>query len=108
MSCQLEVIYRTSKVVSNVCVYAAAEHAKPVAIVVPDWKGLKEVSDMNGVQVESLEEAIHDQQIQAAALKELQAVAKRGGLSGIEIIDAVVLVEDEWTSENVSTTLLFV
>ena len=57
---------------------------------------------MNGVQVENLEEAIQDEQVKSAALRELQAVAKRGWLSGIEIIDAVVLVEDEWTSENVS------
>ena len=42
----------------------------------------------------------------AVVLKELQAAGKQGGLSGIEIIEGVVLTDEEWTSANVSAPFM--
>ncbi len=39
-------------------------------------------------------------------LKELQDAGRKGGLSGIEIIDGVVMADEEWTAQNVSESVL--
>ena len=41
--------------------------------------------------------------MQAAILKEMQAVGKRSGLASMEIISGVILADEEWTPQNVST-----
>ena len=45
--------------------------------------------------------------MKSVVLKEMQAAGKAGGLSGIEIIEGVVLTDEEWTSANVSFLLRF-
>ena len=37
-----------------------------------------------------------------SVLKELQSAGRAGGLSGIEIIEGVVVSDEEWTPQNVS------
>ncbi|KAK4191990.1 hypothetical protein QBC35DRAFT_259980 [Podospora australis] len=100
---KLESTYRTVPVVANICVYADAQQAKPIAIIVPAEPALKKLAASLGVAGETVEELVHDKKIHAAVLKELQNAGRAGGLSGIEIIDGVVIVEDEWTPQNVSS-----
>lgn len=45
---------------------------------------------------------MHNEKLQRIVLIELQAAGKKGGLQGIEIIDGVVMVDEEWTPQNVS------
>ena len=94
-----------ARVVNNICVYASPEHTKPVAIIVPAEPALKKVGQAVGAKGTSLEELVHDRKVQNAVLKELQAAGKAGGLSGIEIIDGIILADEEWTAENVSCTI---
>lgn len=94
-----------AKVVLNICVYASPEHSKPVAIIVPAEPALKKVGQSVGATGSSLEELVHDRKVQTAVLKELQAAGRQGGLSGIEIIDGVILADEEWTAENVSCAI---
>ena len=44
---------------------------------------------------------MHERKVQDAVLKELQAAGRQGGLTGIEIVDGVVLADEEWTPQNV-------
>ncbi|MCJ1313797.1 long-chain fatty acid-CoA ligase [Agyrium rufum] len=97
---KLESVYRTATVVANICVYADPQKAKPIAIVVPAEPALKKLADSNGVKVHGLEELCKSDKVNAVVLKELQAAGKAGSLAGIEIIDGVVLVDEEWTSAN--------
>jgi len=97
---KLESVYKTAKIVQNICVYAADDQAKPIAIVVPVEAALKQLAKDNGEAESSLEEMVHNKKIQDAALKELQAVGKKGGLAPFEIITGVVLSEEEWTAQN--------
>jgi long-chain acyl-CoA synthetase len=97
---KLESIYRATPVVGNICVYADANKAKPIAIIVPLEPALKKIAAANGVPDGSLEELVHNRKLQSAVLKELQTVGRQGGLSGIEIIDGVVLSDEEWTPQN--------
>ena len=99
---QLESVYRSAKVVGNICVHAQPDKNKPIAIIVPVEAPLKKLAEQNGVKGETLEELVHDKKIQGAVLKELQSAGRTAGLAGIEIIDGVVLADEEWTAANVS------
>ncbi|KAI9824051.1 MAG: long-chain fatty acid-CoA ligase [Thelocarpon impressellum] len=101
---KLESIYRSATVVANICVYAASDQQKPVAIIVPAEPALKKLAGENGIAGDSVEELVHNQQLQSIVLKELQAAGRRGGLAGIEIIVGAVMAEEEWNPQNGFTT----
>lgn len=82
--------------------YAAPDRTKPVAIVVPAEPALLEIASENGIDDKDLEGLVQDEKIQAIALQSMQALGRKNGLAGIEIIDGVVLVETPWTPQNVS------
>lgn len=98
---KLESIYRSATVVANICVYADQTKIKPIAIIVPAEPALKKLAESVGVKGESLEELVHDKKVKAAVLRELQNAGRAGGLSGIEIIEGVVVSDEEWTPQNV-------
>jgi len=97
---KLESVYRSAHVVGNICIYAAADQAKPVAIIVPAEPALLQLAKSNGIQGESLESLVHNEKLNSIVLKELQAAGKVGGLRGFEIIEGVVLSDEEWTPQN--------
>jgi long-chain acyl-CoA synthetase len=99
---KLESIYRAATVVANICVYANEQKTKPIAIIVPAEPALKKLASSIGVEGNGLEDLCHNTKVQNAVLKELQQAGRAGGLSGIEIIDGVVLADEEWTPQNVS------
>ena len=105
---KLESIYRAAAVVGNICVYAAPDKSKPVAILVPVEPALQKMAAANGIKAGSLETLVHDKKLNAIVLKELQKVGRGSGLTGIEIIDGVVLSEEEWTAQNVRSAFLSV
>ena len=89
--------------VANICVYAAPDKSKPIAIIYPAEPALKKLAAENGVTGDDLGTLVHNSKLNAAVLKELQAAGRRGGLSGIEIIQGVVMADEEWTPQNVCT-----
>ncbi|EFX04294.1 fatty acid activator [Grosmannia clavigera kw1407] len=97
---KLESVYRSAQVVANICCYADDSKAKPIAIIVPAEPALKKLAETIGVQGQNVEELVHSKKLQTAVLKEMQAAGRQGGLSGIEIIDGVVLSDEEWTPQN--------
>lgn len=99
---QLESVYRAATVVANICVYAASDKNKPIAIIVPAEPALKSLASSHGIEGHGLEDLAHNDKLNGIVLKELQDAGKKGGLNGIEIIEGVVLVDEEWTPQNVS------
>lgn len=87
--------------VANICVYAATDKAKPVAIIVPAEPALKQIAEKNGIEGNGLEDLVHSKKLNEIVLKDLQVTGRQGGLSGIEIIDGVVLADEEWNAANV-------
>lgn len=85
----------------NICVHAASDRNKPIAIIVPAEPALKKLAKNNGIDGETLEELVHNKKLNSIVLKELQAAGRQGGLSGIEIIDGVVMADEEWNAANV-------
>lgn len=101
---KLESIYRSATIVANICVYADQQRTKPVAIIVPAEPALKKLAASLGVEGNGIEDLVHDKKIQNAVLKDLQTAGRAGGLSGIEIIEGVVLADEEWNPQNGMTT----
>lgn len=99
---KLESLYRASPLVADICVYAAPDKAKPIAIIVPVEAALKKLAAANGITAESHEQLVHDKKLNGLVLQELQKAGKSGGLAGIEIIDGVVISDEEWNPQNVS------
>ncbi|EXJ83095.1 long-chain acyl-CoA synthetase [Capronia coronata CBS 617.96] len=97
---KLESAYRTSPIVGNICVFAAEDKARPIAIIVPVEAQLKKIAAANGIKGDHLEEIVHDKKLNSIVLKEIQKAGREVGLAGIEIIDGVVLVDEEWTPQN--------
>lgn len=83
--------------------YADPNQYKPIAIVVPAEATLSKFVAAKGLASAdtSLESLVQDKKVVNAVLAELLAVGKRGGLAGIEMIQGLVLVSEEWTPENV-------
>jgi long-chain acyl-CoA synthetase len=98
---KLESVYRSAPIVANICVYAAEDRAKPIAIIVPTEPALKKIAQEQGVKGEHLEELVGDKKINSAVLKQLQQAGQKGGLAAFEIIEGVVLADEEWTPQNV-------
>jgi long-chain acyl-CoA synthetase len=99
---KLESLYRTAAVVANICVYASPDRVKPIAIIVPAEPALLQLAKDNGITDEGAS-LYHNKKMQSIVLKELQSKGRAGGLASMEIIDHVVLAEEEWTPQNVST-----
>lgn len=99
---KLEAIYRGARFVGNVMVYADAEHARPIAVVCPNEKVLAAKAAELGVDEHSMHT---DKKVRAAVLKDLVAVGKDAGLSSMELVAGVVVVDEEWTPANVSSLL---
>ncbi len=87
--------------VANICVYAATDKNKPIAIIVPAEPALKKLAAQNGIEGHGMEDLVHDKKLNDLVLKEMQATGRNGRLAGVEIIDGVVLADEEWTPQNV-------
>ncbi|KAE8329120.1 hypothetical protein BDV39DRAFT_172578 [Aspergillus sergii] len=97
---KLESVYRSSPLVGNICVYAAQDQDKPIAIIVPVEAALKKLAHENGIEGDTLETLVHNEKLKGIVLKQLQTAGRAGGLKGIEIINGVVLSDEEWTPQN--------
>ena len=87
----------------SICIYADPNRYKPIAIVVPVEATLSKFAVAKGLASPdtSLESLVQDQKVINAVYSELLNVGKRGSLNGIELIQGLVLVPEEWSPENV-------
>ena len=99
---KLEAVYRATPVVANICVYAASDKARPAAIIVPAEPALVKLANSNGIEGHGVEDLHHNKKVADLVLKELLKTGRQMQLSGIEMLDGVVLADEEWTPQNVS------
>lgn len=102
---KLEAFYRSAPIVGNLCVIASGDCPKPLAVVYPVPMQLRRLATSLGKNGEGAEyeDLLSDENINKEVLKGMLDVGRKGGLSGIELLDAVVLVgpeHEEWTPEN--------
>jgi long-chain acyl-CoA synthetase len=99
---KLEAIYRGCGYVSNIVVHGDSGYPRPVAVVVANEKTLGEKARRLGVDDKDKAAMYRDNRVRGEVLKDLQAVARKEGLSPMETVAGVVLSDEEWTPANVS------
>lgn len=99
----LESIYKSCPLVMNGAIVANGEHSQPAMVVVahpanlPKWAEKQGLGSAAGGVLEAL---CRDDKVVSAVLKEMNDVGRKQGLKGMELLEAVVLTEDEWTPES--------
>ncbi|KAK4685986.1 long-chain acyl-CoA synthetase, partial [Tremellales sp. Uapishka_1] len=97
----LESIYKGCPIVANGAIIASGEHSQPMMVVVAHPTNFPAFAKKNGLgDGEDLEALCKDEKVVQAALNELNSVAKKSGLKGMETLEAIVLTADEWTPES--------
>jgi long-chain acyl-CoA synthetase len=88
--------------VDNVCILGFADKIKPIAVVVPEQRTLRNFVVQNGIgnQHADLAGLVGNDKIKDAILKDLLSAAKAAGLQGIELVSGVVIAHEPWTPEN--------
>ncbi|CCF33415.1 AMP-binding enzyme [Colletotrichum higginsianum] len=94
---KLETVYRGSPFVANLMVYGDGEHSRAIAVIAPNEKALAEEAQKLGVDEHSMH--THKKVVDAVH-KDLVALGRKAGLTGLEIIGGVVLTEEEWTPDS--------
>ena len=102
---KLESIYRSNQYVSNICVYADQTKVKPVAIIYPNIKPLatlaKKLGIMNSKSDDSdVDDHLSDRKLVKAVYTDLLKSGSAQGLVGIEMLQGIVFVAEEWTPQN--------
>lgn len=103
---KLESVYRSNPTVLNLCVYADQTKVKPIAMILPNEGHLRSYLEDSGVYSSSdlknkaLSDLCNDSKVTKAVLKSLMATGKSQGLKGIEFLQNIVLLDDEWTPQN--------
>lgn len=104
---KLESIYRANKYVLNICVYADQTKVKPVGIVLPNEPQVKELIYSLGLDKNAKSSAdveLHryliDKKLLKALNKSILETGKNGGLTGIELLLGIAIVDHEWTPES--------
>lgn len=103
---KLESTYRSNPLVLNLCVYADQNKVKPIAMILPNEQHFKHFLQDEKIYTEEelknkeFSVLYHDKKVVDAALKSLLATGKSQGLKGIELLQNVVLIDDEWTPQN--------
>ena len=99
----LEMTYKTSHYVANLCVHATSESQKSIVILFPHEVHLREMLAAN-TNLPASDTDIHklceDAAVKEFYLKDLQAIAKKNGFKAIEVVQGVVLSPEEWTPES--------
>ncbi|KAI0026092.1 hypothetical protein F4780DRAFT_718441 [Xylariomycetidae sp. FL0641] len=96
---KLESVYRGSQYVNNLMIHGDSTQPRPIAIISPNEKTLGELAKSLGVDHADMHT---DNKVKDAVHKDLIATAKKAGLSSLEMVTGVVLVEEEWTPASVS------
>ncbi|KAI1814298.1 acetyl-CoA synthetase-like protein [Poronia punctata] len=91
---KLEAIYRGSAYVNNLMIHGDSSQPRPIAVIAPNEKPLAELAKNLDVENQDMHQ---DGRVRDAVLKDLVAVGKKAGLSGLEMISGVVIVDEEWT-----------
>ncbi|ORY26175.1 long-chain-fatty-acid-CoA-ligase [Naematelia encephala] len=97
----LESIYKSCPLVANGAMVANGDHNQPMMVAVAHPVNFPAFAKKNGLgSGEDIEALCKDPKVVDAALKELNAVGKKHGLKGMELLEAIVLTHDEWTPES--------
>jgi long-chain acyl-CoA synthetase len=102
---RLESIYKSSPLVSNLCVHGDSNAKQPIAIIIPHEGNLRHAlktsstADLPAHNAD-LHEICASKAVEKMVLDSCNAAGKKSQFKGMEMLQAVVLTADEWTPEN--------
>ena len=68
---------------------------------------MKELAAANSISPPNgMKDLFSNNKFNEIVLKEIQAAGRKGGLAGIELVSGIVIVNEEWTPQNVSVNIL--
>ena len=94
----LESVYAHSPLVEHICIYADADHQRPIAIVCPNKAQLRALAAQH--HVGDGDNALQSAAVKQAVVAELGKYAAQRKLEKWERIAAVYLTDDEWTPQT--------
>jgi long-chain acyl-CoA synthetase len=100
---KLESVHRASPLVANICVYAAPDLEKPIAIIVPAEPALRKLAaDCSINDSIEFDELCKNSTLNALVLEHLRKVGRQAHFSSNELLGGVIMDNEEWTPQNVS------
>jgi len=104
---RLESTYKSSPLVSNICVHGDANAKQPIAIIIPHEANLRHALKSPPAGIDNLPSStddLHDicanKGVATMVLNTCNSAGKKSGFKGMEMLEAVILTADEWTPEN--------
>lgn len=96
---RLESIYKSCRLVVNLCVHASPSAVQPMAIIIPHERNIRAATDADSRAL-SFSDLCADPGVRRSILRECNDIGRRAGLRPFELLAAVVLTPEEWTPEN--------
>lgn len=99
---RLESVYKSCPLLANGCVVAHPSHLNPAMVAVAHPVYLPSFARKAGIDAGpgDLEMLCRNDVIVSLVLRELNNTAKKNGLKGSDLLEALVLTADEWTPES--------
>jgi long-chain acyl-CoA synthetase len=94
---KLESVYRASSLVANICVYAAPDKDKPIAIIVPAEPALRKLALVGGVEgnTEFQDLCNNNNALKTLVLEDLRKIGCQAQLSSIELLGGLIMDNEE-------------
>jgi len=101
---RLEATYKSCNLVSNLCVYGHPDARQPMAVIIPNESHLRPALRQSAVGTVDPEASLHDlcgnPEVGKFVLESCNAIGKKEGFKPLELLEAVVLTDEEWTPES--------
>ncbi|KAJ1022946.1 hypothetical protein NDA13_004995 [Ustilago tritici] len=91
---RLESVYKSSNLVSNICVHAHSDAKQPMAIIFPREDNLIAAAQKIGASGD-LEELCKNRDVAKMVMDDVNVVGKKAGFKNLEMLQAVLLVHEE-------------
>lgn len=91
---RLESVYKSSNLVSNICVHAHSDAKQPMAIIFPREDNLVAAAQKIGASGD-LEELCKNRDVAKMVMDDVNMVGKKAGFKNLEMLQTVLLVHEE-------------
>ena len=99
---KLESVYKSTDIISNLCIYASQDADQPIGIVVPHEKNLRHALQSSGkssLAEESHEDLCSDPEVKKFILKACNDLARQNKFKQAEMFATIIISHEEWTPE---------
>ncbi|EAU81904.1 acyl-CoA synthetase [Coprinopsis cinerea okayama7 len=103
---QLESVYKSCELISNLCIYASQDASQPIGIIVPHENNLRAAlrnspdSKLSSLASKPIGDLCHDDDVKKLVLKTCNELARKNKFKQAEMFLAVILSSEEWTPES--------